>query len=278
MSLIRLSAIVTSGYTDRQTNTLRFCPITFESPSHQGARGLRPRAPCCSGNYIRHDPRATSLLFMQSMAVSMAKLLVCLGCGDDIEHRKGDRRSLNSSSAGPVRILWLAFMGNQPNRHQAMSAEEALESGGLMCRKCFAAYERHNNLSKALQTSLSAAIKAIAGLSSDVDGSSSRDGASSGPSFAVSRAPPSPPTLPLQAPPSASVRLPHTVVPTPTATPASTSLEPTLLSLSLPAPPLQNRGLGQKRPLLPRRSSKRKLVQSISKSPSMTVSLKQHKV
>ena len=35
--------------TDRQTNTLRFWPITFESPSHQGAR-LCPRAPWWEGN------------------------------------------------------------------------------------------------------------------------------------------------------------------------------------------------------------------------------------
>ena len=37
--------------TDRQKHTSRFWLITFESPSHQGARGLRPRAPWCSGKH-----------------------------------------------------------------------------------------------------------------------------------------------------------------------------------------------------------------------------------
>ena len=42
--------------TDRQTDKhFGFWAITFESPSHQGARGLRPRAPWCSGNNIIYD-------------------------------------------------------------------------------------------------------------------------------------------------------------------------------------------------------------------------------
>ena len=62
--------------TDRQTDKhFGFWAITFESPPHQGARGLRPRAPWCSGNYMQasetHTKSAPSKFFLSSASVRL---------------------------------------------------------------------------------------------------------------------------------------------------------------------------------------------------------------
>ena len=67
--VIRLSAIVTSGYTDR--TTLGFWTITFESPSHQGARGRSPRAP--SGGVVRYRALETHLFLKVVFLLRISK-------------------------------------------------------------------------------------------------------------------------------------------------------------------------------------------------------------
>jgi hypothetical protein len=69
--------------------------------------------------------------------------MFCLGCGDDVDERSNDRRSLKSSDAGRrVKEMWeatteeysLQLYDQATDLNYSMNQEE-------LCRSCFSAFE-----------------------------------------------------------------------------------------------------------------------------------------
>ena len=89
----------------------------------------------------------------------------CLGCGDDLQNRSGDRRLMTSLSTQKIVPDWKEMMMKKLRglkRTADLGAEVGTaESPGYICRKCFGRFERyrreldtlHANLERALANS-----------------------------------------------------------------------------------------------------------------------------
>ena len=94
----------------------------------------------------------------------------CLGCGSDITNRPTDRRSLQSASSEHVVPVWKAFLEivlDGEESHADLDADTLISGGGdpskfgRMCRKCFNAYDKFQNLQTMLHCNLKKVIEVI---------------------------------------------------------------------------------------------------------------------
>ena len=91
--------------------------------------------------------RASSCCHAYKMA---ANERICLGCGDDVSDKSGNRRSLKWTIAGRCVFKKWEIQMNEKFEPMDMAAVTALVEeqfdGGLMCRSCFSSYERLQKL------------------------------------------------------------------------------------------------------------------------------------
>lgn len=86
----------------------------------------------------------------------------CLGCGEDLSTRTGDRRILTQFSA--VSILWKAIAQTKLSQlGKVVDFQAELHSPRFMCRRCFGGYERCQRLQDSLLENI---IYAVANMTS----------------------------------------------------------------------------------------------------------------
>ena len=92
-------------------------------------------------------------------------LVLCLGCGKDITHRKDDRRALQGTAEARTvinawrELLELSEIEDEEERllADALTAEDVSQE--KMCRKCFSGFGRYMKLQTTLRESLLKAVQ-----------------------------------------------------------------------------------------------------------------------
>lgn len=78
--------------------------------------------------------------------------MFCLGCGSDLTNKQADRRNIASNNV--VVDLWKDFIIDASDEESDFSPDSMLTENQCMCRSCFSAYTRYNDMQKRIKDNI----------------------------------------------------------------------------------------------------------------------------